>query len=303
MTRINQYDISGNRHGFWRISDSGVTLAYYNHGKLDGPLQVWNCYGYLRKEEHYLQGEKHGKYRRWKWASAPYMEKYYHMGKQIGLARTWQEVIYCEECEGNDSDCGECCDYSRGKSDYSWYNFYPEKTSSRYTIKNMYYMEEGKEDGLSQTFDEYEITSQNMYKEGLKHGRCTEWDIRQNIQTHTNYLKGVRNGLHYAYDKEGNVKESIYYQKGYSDGVVQYIYDDHRGKIYNTSYTANGLVRYYHTDGNIQSIVYYIQGYQNGLYQAFENDTLKSEFTNVFTNEMLDKYKSLSRSIKGVDYI
>jgi hypothetical protein len=312
---VNGLDSYGRKHGIWRIwntNKSIVTLAYYYHGILDGPVQTITYRGYIKKEQYYCNGQKHGKFTKWKWANAPYTQTYYHHGKQVGLTRTWQEGTTCGEYD-DDCDCDACgsCSYSDcGRSERSDYMICDNNNDPlhKYVIDTIGYMNEGKKEGPFQSFNQYsQISEYQNYQGGLEHGKSIHYmygyGYREDIYSYIQYWNGKKHGIEMLNGADGHMKECQYYVKGEKEGLVQDMANNYVSGMYDTRYEKHGLYRVWDTKGNIRQIVYNNFRCTNGLDQTFYDFSLVKETNNVVPNDLLERYPHLVQKLYGVDFI
>ena len=92
VTRVNQYDAHGNKHGLWRYwyKHGKVKSDHtYDHGMQHGLWRHWYADGQLHDECNYVNGQRHGLYRMWDATGVLRTEHSWEHDKLHGLLRTW----------------------------------------------------------------------------------------------------------------------------------------------------------------------------------------------------------------------
>lgn len=193
--------------------NSGKVEFHKKHGKLDGQWTRWYPNGNIAEEGHYKNGDRDGLWEGWYKSNKKYFSCNYENGNKVGTYKEWNK-------KGENI---KKIDYINGK-----------RISEYLVIKDGNgYMEINKLNGvLNGTWVKWYARGKKEevgeYKDGLKIGTWSRFNILGHLMEEWNYDNQGRNLYGITYYKNGTVKE---YRDYFSKTVQEYNIDgSKRGK-------------------------------------------------------------------------
>lgn len=163
-------------------------------------------------------------------------------------------LLFSQNLLAQTDDIKHAISYTKnGVTIRAYTNLLDEKEITPHQDKTYYYLHKGEihqnqggyigqllDGKTSMTLDNGQLISSGQYKDGVKIGKWTTWNVNGSLSKVTNWKKGKKNGRFFQYDDKGNLTQSGSYKNDQYNGKLK---NYQNGSLMLISHYKNGTIK------------------------------------------------------------